>query len=192
MTQNKDQSPDSSLESGANGVNKVGRRRLVKALGAGAGGVVVSQWSKPIVDSVILPLHAQASPPPPPPPPLPGPPPPPPPPPGSCPATFGNLYTGPPEPFVIVPDNPTGELSFVQNNVHPLLQEVSRRSVGGATSWAAAGSAAVVLMKAAGQYLIFFDVASSQLLVQNLILDPQGAPEPITYVIKYRCVEAEP
>ena len=47
---------------------QLGRRKLVKALGAGGTGVLVSQWSKPIVDSVILPLHAQASPPPPPPP----------------------------------------------------------------------------------------------------------------------------
>ena len=39
-----------------------GRRKLVKALAAGGSGVLLSQeWSKPIVDSVILPLHAQAS-----------------------------------------------------------------------------------------------------------------------------------
>ena len=40
-----------------------GRRKLLKALGAS--GIAVSQWSKPIIDSVIIPLHAQASPPPP-------------------------------------------------------------------------------------------------------------------------------
>lgn len=39
-----------------------GRRALIKALGAGAGAVVLgSKWSKPIVDSVVVPLHAQMS-----------------------------------------------------------------------------------------------------------------------------------
>lgn len=45
------------------GRQEVGRRKLIKALGAS--GIAVSQWSKPIIDSVIIPLHAQASPPPP-------------------------------------------------------------------------------------------------------------------------------
>ena len=58
MNPKDNSSPDTpSNDSGT----KVGRRRLVKALGAGASGVIVSQWSKPIVDSVIVPLHAQAS-----------------------------------------------------------------------------------------------------------------------------------
>ena len=48
---------------------KVRRRKLIKALGTGGTVVLVSQWSKPIADSIVLPLHAQASPPPPPPPP---------------------------------------------------------------------------------------------------------------------------
>ena len=39
----------------------VGRRRLIQALGVGGAGVAVSQWSKPLIDSVILPVHAQAS-----------------------------------------------------------------------------------------------------------------------------------
>ncbi len=40
----------------------VGRRKLIQALGVGGTGVVVSQWAKPVVDSVVVPLHAQASP----------------------------------------------------------------------------------------------------------------------------------
>ena len=40
-----------------------GRRKLIKALGVGGTGVLLSQeWAKPVVDSVVLPLHAQASP----------------------------------------------------------------------------------------------------------------------------------
>ena len=39
-----------------------GRRRLIRALGVGGTGVVISRWVKPVVDSVVLPLHAQASP----------------------------------------------------------------------------------------------------------------------------------
>ena len=59
----------SSPESGERGSLKpreMGRRKLIRALGAT--GIAVSQWSKPVVDSVIVPLYAQASPPPPPPP----------------------------------------------------------------------------------------------------------------------------
>ena len=42
---------------------ELGRRRLIKALGTSAGGIVVAfQWSKPIVESVVVPLHAQGSP----------------------------------------------------------------------------------------------------------------------------------
>ncbi len=43
------------------------RRRLIKAV-AGSGGIIVGakvvprEWTKPVVDSVILPAHAQASP----------------------------------------------------------------------------------------------------------------------------------
>ena len=159
---------------------KVGRRKLVKALGAGASGVVVSQWSKPIVDSVIVPLHAQASPPPPPPPP---------PPPG-CPTSFQGLYNGPPAPFVIVPNNPTGELQFVQTNVHPLLQLSSRVGGFGATSWLANENYAVVLLRVGSQYLIFFDVSIGQVLVQDVILLPGGAPAPISSIAKYVCVAA--
>ena len=39
-----------------------GRRRLIRALGVGGTGVVISRWVKPVVDSVVLPLHAEASP----------------------------------------------------------------------------------------------------------------------------------
>jgi len=42
----------------------VGRRKLIQALGVGGTGVVVSRWSKPVLDAVILPVHAQATPPP--------------------------------------------------------------------------------------------------------------------------------
>jgi hypothetical protein len=40
---------------------RIGRRQLIQALGVGGAGIVASRWSKPIVDSVVLPLHAQAS-----------------------------------------------------------------------------------------------------------------------------------
>ncbi len=39
----------------------IGRRQLIQALGVGGAGIVASRWSKPIVDAVVLPLHAQAS-----------------------------------------------------------------------------------------------------------------------------------
>ena len=41
-----------------------GRRKLTKILGA----VSVGVWTKPVIDSVTIPTHAQASPSPPPPP----------------------------------------------------------------------------------------------------------------------------
>lgn len=44
---------------------KTSRRRLLKALGLGGGTATVSQlpsaWSKPIVESVVLPAHAQTT-----------------------------------------------------------------------------------------------------------------------------------
>lgn len=45
-----------------------GRRALLKALGFGSGALLALKWSTPIVDSVVIPAHAQASPSPPPPP----------------------------------------------------------------------------------------------------------------------------
>jgi len=39
----------------------IGRRRLLRALGVGSTGVLVSRWSTPLVDTVVVPLHAQAS-----------------------------------------------------------------------------------------------------------------------------------
>ena len=45
-----------------------GRRKLLKSIAAGSGAVIAGKslpesWSKPVVDSVILPVHAQTSPP---------------------------------------------------------------------------------------------------------------------------------
>jgi len=40
---------------------KIGRRQLMQALGVGGAGVVASRWAKPVVDMVVMPLHAQAS-----------------------------------------------------------------------------------------------------------------------------------
>ena len=37
------------------------RRKALKALTLGTGAVMASQWSKPVVESVILPAHAQTS-----------------------------------------------------------------------------------------------------------------------------------
>ena len=43
-----------------------GRRRLIKALGISGGAAFLgTKWSKPIIDKVVVPLHAQATPPPP-------------------------------------------------------------------------------------------------------------------------------
>ena len=44
-----------------------GRRKLLKSIAAGSGAVIAGKslpesWSKPVVDSVILPVHAQTSP----------------------------------------------------------------------------------------------------------------------------------
>ena len=43
------------------------RRKLLKSIAAGSGAVVIGKslpdsWSKPVVDSVVLPVHAQTSP----------------------------------------------------------------------------------------------------------------------------------
>lgn len=48
-------------------------RRKLLALALGASATLPARWVKPVVDAVILPVHAQASPPPAPPPPPPGP-----------------------------------------------------------------------------------------------------------------------
>ncbi len=50
-------------------VGQIGRRKLIAALGLGAGGAALlpRSWKKPIADMVEVPLHAQASPPPSPP-----------------------------------------------------------------------------------------------------------------------------
>ena len=170
MNPKDNSSPDTpSNDSGT----KVGRRRLVKALGAGASGVIVSQWSKPIVDSVIVPLHAQAPPPPPPP---------------GCPATFS--YNGPEQPFVIVPDTSEGALQFVRDNVHPLLQQRSTFNPTG-TMFRARADWAAVLMRAGSQWLIFLNVMTDQFLVQDRILDEFGEPLEIDLLRKYSCIESD-
>lgn len=38
-----------------------GRRRLVKGITVGGGTIIVSKWTKPIVEGVVLPAHAQMS-----------------------------------------------------------------------------------------------------------------------------------
>ncbi|MDZ7842622.1 MAG: twin-arginine translocation signal domain-containing protein [Gammaproteobacteria bacterium] len=38
------------------------RRRVLKGVALGGGAVTVSHWSKPVVQSVILPAHAETSP----------------------------------------------------------------------------------------------------------------------------------
>ncbi len=35
-----------------------GRRNIVKGIAVGAGSVTISQWSKPVVETVVLPAHA--------------------------------------------------------------------------------------------------------------------------------------
>lgn len=49
---------------------RIGRRKLIAALGLGAGGAALlpRSWKKPIADMVEVPLYAQGSPPPSPPP----------------------------------------------------------------------------------------------------------------------------
>lgn len=37
------------------------RRGVVKGVALGFGGVTLTQWSKPVVETVILPAHAQTS-----------------------------------------------------------------------------------------------------------------------------------
>ncbi len=37
------------------------RRNVVKGLAVGVGGVSLSQWSKPVVETVVLPAHAQTT-----------------------------------------------------------------------------------------------------------------------------------
>ena len=37
------------------------RRQALKAITAAGGGIVVAKWSKPVVESVIVPAHAQTS-----------------------------------------------------------------------------------------------------------------------------------
>ncbi len=38
-----------------------GRRNIVKGIAVGAGSVTISQWSKPVVETVVLPAHAQTT-----------------------------------------------------------------------------------------------------------------------------------
>ena len=38
-----------------------GRRNVVKGIAVGAGSVTISQWSKPVVETVVLPAHAQTT-----------------------------------------------------------------------------------------------------------------------------------
>jgi len=40
---------------------RLGRRQLIQALGVGGAAAVASRWTKPVVDMVVVPLHAQAS-----------------------------------------------------------------------------------------------------------------------------------
>lgn len=37
------------------------RRRFVKGAALGAGGMTLSQWTRPIVEKVVLPAHAQTT-----------------------------------------------------------------------------------------------------------------------------------
>lgn len=39
-----------------------GRRDVVKGVALGLGGMTLSQWSKPVVETIVLPAHAQTSP----------------------------------------------------------------------------------------------------------------------------------
>lgn len=38
------------------------RRGVVKGVALGLGGLTLSQWSKPVVETIVLPAHAQTSP----------------------------------------------------------------------------------------------------------------------------------
>ena len=40
---------------------KNSRRDIVKGIALGVGGVSVSQWSKPVVETIVLPAHAQTT-----------------------------------------------------------------------------------------------------------------------------------
>ncbi len=38
-----------------------GRRKLVKSAALGVGGISLAHWSRPVVESVVLPVHAQTT-----------------------------------------------------------------------------------------------------------------------------------
>lgn len=37
------------------------RRNVVKGITIGAGGITLSQWTKPVVETIVLPAHAQTT-----------------------------------------------------------------------------------------------------------------------------------
>jgi len=40
---------------------EAGRRQALKAITVAGGGIVATKWSKPVVQSVVMPAHAQTS-----------------------------------------------------------------------------------------------------------------------------------
>lgn len=50
-------------ESGVTGTSQQqGRRGAVKGVALGLGGLTLTHWSKPVVETIVLPAHAQTSP----------------------------------------------------------------------------------------------------------------------------------
>jgi hypothetical protein len=56
----KPEHPDQSAETESTSKN-ITRRDVIKGVSVAGGAVVVTKWAKPVVDSVILPAHAQAT-----------------------------------------------------------------------------------------------------------------------------------
>lgn len=57
MSDSEDKKPDSPKAA-----QDDRRRGVVKGVALGLGGVTLSHWSKPVVETVVLPAHAQTSP----------------------------------------------------------------------------------------------------------------------------------
>lgn len=56
MTDSKNNKPDRDAPQAP------GRRGIVKGVALGVGGLTLTHWSKPVVQNVVLPAHAQTSP----------------------------------------------------------------------------------------------------------------------------------
>ena len=134
-----------------------GRRKLLGALGA-TGVAVTTEWAKPVVEAVVVPLTANASPPPPV---------------RVCPVV---AYSGPAS--VTLPNSSGAtELAWVRQNIDASLSALGKIEPGG-MSWVATIAYSVVLIKAGREHYVFTNVREGQRLT---------VPKGISHVSRFVC-----